>query len=153
LTTYQIVCDGPGPHIPPSGAIGTLDRATAPKVGEFRCAGANCVPAPQTPQQVASAVQDDATAQLLAGATALRNDLAARAAALNTAAATLTTALNGTNLPAGATAAQCRTAILAIGTYLTANKTAVTAVGSDLDQTIKGLANFIARLQGSSATY
>jgi hypothetical protein len=117
-----------------------------------------------TAQNIAARQHDTALANLLAGAATLRTDLAnvhtdlaAQATALNTAAATLTTALNATNLPNGATTAQIVAAIRAIGTYLTANKTALQALGNDLDSvradldtTIKGLGNFIARNQGST---
>jgi hypothetical protein len=51
MTLYAITCDGPGPHIPASGVLGSIDRATAPKAGEFRCGGANCTPPPQTVAQ------------------------------------------------------------------------------------------------------
>ncbi len=97
--------------------------------------------------------QSAAVANILSGAAAIRTDLTNQAATLNTAAATLTTALNATNLPNAATTLQMVTAIRAVGTYLTANKTAIVAIGSDLDQTVKGLANLIAKQSGSTTVF
>lgn len=55
---HDIVCDGPGPHVPASGAIGTIERPAPPRPGEFRCDGVNCRPPPQTVEQ-----QDDRSAE------------------------------------------------------------------------------------------
>ena len=41
MTTYQIVCDGPGPHIPADGVLGT---SSVPPVPGMRCASPSCVP-------------------------------------------------------------------------------------------------------------
>ena len=41
MATYQIVCDGPGPHIPADGVLGT---SSVPPVPGMRCASPSCVP-------------------------------------------------------------------------------------------------------------
>lgn len=46
MTVYQITCDGPGPHNPPSGIIGTTDAP--PKPGQ-RCGAAVCIPPDPAP--------------------------------------------------------------------------------------------------------
>lgn len=51
MTTYQIICDGPGPHSPANGVLGTSDQP--PKPG-MRCAAAACVP-PASAEQVKAA--------------------------------------------------------------------------------------------------
>lgn len=76
MTTYNLTCDGPGPHVPASGAIGTLERSTPPRAGEFRCTSVACAPAPQTPDQVnAGSLRDQLAAQIAPGSPA-RNAVA-----------------------------------------------------------------------------
>lgn len=41
MATYDIVCDGPGPHDPPSGIVGTSSVQNAKGM---RCKAAACVP-------------------------------------------------------------------------------------------------------------
>ena len=41
MTIYTIVCDGPGPHIPADGVLGT---SSVPPVPGMRCASPSCVP-------------------------------------------------------------------------------------------------------------
>jgi hypothetical protein len=40
--SVNIVCDGPGPHIPANGVLGTADRP----VQGMRCSSPACVPTP-----------------------------------------------------------------------------------------------------------
>lgn len=166
MPTYQITCDGPGPHTPASGVLGSIERANPPGVGEFRCGGANCRPAAQTTQQVANSTQDAATANLLAGAAALLVRLTNLQTDITNANATYTTARTTyqsavTALPASPTVAQIATFIKgAQATYLLADNAALVTIGTDLSATItelantvKGLANDIARRSGSTATF
>lgn len=161
MTTYTITCDGPGPHDPPSGIIGTTD--TPPKPGQ-RCGAAVCVPPVPAPL-VAAAAQDTAVHQLLTGAQALLGrlgtyhaDLVTKATAQAAAKAALAAKIGA--LPAAPTAAQTGTFIKTdLAAYLTATDASVMAVGTDLDQTITGLGsvvkalgNLIARQTGDPTT-
>ena len=148
MTTYTITCDGPGPHDPPSGIIGTTD--TPPKPGQ-RCGAAVCVPPVPAPL-VAAAAQDTAVHQLLTGAQALLGrlgtyhaDLVTKATAQAAAKAALAAKIGA--LPAAPTAAQTGTFIKTdLAAYLTATDASVMAVGTDLDQTITGLGSVVKAL-------
>ncbi len=157
MTVYQITCDGPGPHNPPSGIIGTTDAP--PKPGQ-RCGAAVCIP-PDPAPVTAARTQDTATKQLLAGATTLLTrldgyhaDLVAQAAAQATAKATLTTKI--TALPASPTVAQIGTFLKTdLAAYLLVLDTTTILAGTDLDKTItefastvKALGNLIAHQAG-----
>ena len=148
MTTYTITCDGPGPHDPISGIIGTTD--TPPKPGQ-RCGAAVCAPVPPAPV-VAQQTQTTAVTQLLAGAQALldrlttyHTDLVAKATAQTNAKAALTVKIG--NLPASPTVAQIGTFLKTdLASYLTATDASVMAVGTDLDKTITGLGSVVKAL-------
>lgn len=40
MASFNIVCGGPGPHVPASGILGTSDK---PPTADVRCSSASCV--------------------------------------------------------------------------------------------------------------
>jgi hypothetical protein len=137
-----------------------LDCAVKEQGGVYTCTP------PRTAQQIADALvtataaenaantaattQDQDVAALLAGAQTLINNLRAEDVEYVAARAQLATALNGTNLPVGASLAALRTAILATGTYLQADHEVGRLLGADVIAVVKALGNRIARDAGST---
>lgn len=66
MATFTIVCDGPGPHIPADGVLGT---SSVPPVPGMRCGSPSCVPSTAT-----------TIAAQLATADTIRTNLAAQVA-------------------------------------------------------------------------
>lgn len=64
MATYQIVCDGPGPHDPPSGILGTSDRNVT-----ARCGAAVCRPQQDATGATRDALQQSSAAALTANRT------------------------------------------------------------------------------------
>lgn len=60
MRTHPILCDGPGPHDPADGVLGTADRPVS-----ARCGSDACRPQP-APEQVNSATLRDRAEQALA---------------------------------------------------------------------------------------
>lgn len=57
--TFDIVCDGPGPHDPEDGVLGTADR----EVDGMRCQSPACAQSPAAPAPEADGVLDAATVE------------------------------------------------------------------------------------------
>lgn len=79
MATQNIVCDGPGPHQPPSGVLGTSDRP----VNGMRCLAPACVPTTDPSVTNADSLRQAAAAALAASRTYVA--LAAPTAAQTTA--------------------------------------------------------------------
>lgn len=80
MTLYQIICDGPGPHVPADGVLGTTD--VPPRPG-MRCAAPGCVPPATVEEANEATLTARAAAALTSNATYLA--LSAPTAAQNTA--------------------------------------------------------------------
>lgn len=78
MASFPITCDGPGPHVPATGVLGTADR---PSVS--RCSSTACVPGQDPALANADTIRQQAAAALAANRVyvALASPTAAQTAA------------------------------------------------------------------------
>lgn len=65
MATFNIVCGGPGPHVPASGILGVSDK---PPTADVRCPSLSCAPTPDPTAVNAQTLRDKAATALTANA-------------------------------------------------------------------------------------